>query len=105
MAYHVKISHGSAYEIIHNRLGFHKVYAIWVKKQLTEEHRHNRVATCQCLLGCYANEGEAFMKQIVTGDETCIHHFESESKLQSMEWKHPEFLVKKKLKSNPLQER
>ena len=32
MANHFEISHGSAYDIIHNRLGFRKVYARWVPK-------------------------------------------------------------------------
>jgi len=60
VANHFEISHGSAYDIIHNRLGFCKVCARWVPKQLTEEHRNNRVAICQHLLDRYANEGEAF---------------------------------------------
>ncbi|PNF18223.1 hypothetical protein B7P43_G17755 [Cryptotermes secundus] len=32
---YLQIRHGSASEIIHNRLGFHKVCARWVPKQLT----------------------------------------------------------------------
>ena len=58
---HFEISHGSAYDIIHNRLGFHKVCARWVPKQLTKEQKNNRVAICQHLLDRYANEGEAFL--------------------------------------------
>ena len=92
----LKISHGSAYDIIHNRLGFRKVCARCVPKQLTEEHRKNRVAFCQRLLDRYANEGEAFLTRIVTGDETWVHHLAPESKRHSMEWKHPGSPVKKK---------
>ena len=29
-----------------------------------------------------------FVKRIVTGDETWIHHYDPESKQQSMQWKH-----------------
>ena len=29
-----------------------------------------------------------FLKHIVTGDETWIHHYDPESKQQSMQWKH-----------------
>jgi hypothetical protein len=36
---HLQISHGSAYENIHSRLGFHKVRARWVPKQLTALHK------------------------------------------------------------------
>ena len=89
VANHFEISHGSAYDIIHNRLGFRKVCARWVPKELTEEQKNNRVAICQCLLDRYANKGEAFLTRIVTGDETRVHHFAPESKRQSMEWKHP----------------
>jgi hypothetical protein len=59
---HLQISHGSAYDIIHNRLGFCKVCARWVPKQLTEEHKNNHVVIFQCLLDCCAKEGEAFSK-------------------------------------------
>ena len=97
---HFEISHGSAYDIIHNRLGFRKVCAGWVPKELTEEHRNNRVAICERLLDRYANEGEAFLTQIVTGDETWVHHFAPESKRQSMEWKYPGSPVKKKIQES-----
>jgi hypothetical protein len=41
------------------------------------------------LLSRYKAGGESFLAQIVTGDETWIHHFELESKRQSLEWHHP----------------
>ncbi|PNF13580.1 hypothetical protein B7P43_G18274 [Cryptotermes secundus] len=47
VANHLKISHGSAYEIIHNRLGFHKVCARWVPKQLTVLHKQTHLDICQ----------------------------------------------------------
>ena len=75
---HFEISHGSAYDIIHNRLGFRKVCAGWVPKQLTEEQKNNHVAICQRLLDRYANNGEAFLTRIVTGDETWVHHYAPE---------------------------
>ena len=42
-----------------------------------------------------------FLQQIVTGDETWIHHYEPESKRQSMQWKHPSSPVAKKFKTQP----
>jgi hypothetical protein len=42
-----------------------------------------------------------FLEKIVTKDETCIHHYEPESKRQSMEWKHPHLPTKKKFKMHP----
>ena len=100
VANNFEISHGSAYDI-HNRFGFRKVCARWVPKELTEEHRNNRLAICQRLLDRHANEGEAFLTRIATGDETWVHRFAPESKRQSMEWKHPGSAVKKKVKSQP----
>jgi len=61
LANHFEISHDSAYDIIHNRLGFRKVCARWVPKQLTKEQKNNHVAICQCLLDRYAKEGKAFL--------------------------------------------
>jgi len=99
VANHFEISHCSAYDIIHNRLGFRKVCARWVPKELTEEQKNNRVAICQRLLDRYAKEGEAFLTRIIAGDETWVHHFAPETKRQTMEWKHPGSPVKKKFKS------
>ena len=101
VAYCLQISHGSAYEIIHNRLGFNKVCARWVPKQLTQLHKQQRLDICQKHLDRYGNERDVFLNRIVTGDETWVHHYEPESKRQSMEWKHPNSPCKKKFKSQP----
>jgi hypothetical protein len=39
--------------------------------------------------------------RIVTADETWVHHYESESKAQSMSWKRPTSPVAKKFKNQP----
>jgi len=39
VANRLQISHGSAYEIIHKKLGYHKVCARWFPKQLTMLHK------------------------------------------------------------------
>ena len=95
------ISHGSAYQIIHEELRFHKLCARWVPRELTAEHKHKSVEICQCLLDRYYNQGEEFLSRIVTGDETWAHHYEPESKTQSMEWKHPGSPAKKEFKTQP----
>ena len=56
--------------------------------QLTEEHKCKHLEVCQQLLNRYNNEGEDFLKRIVTGGETWIYNYEPESKRQGMEWKH-----------------
>jgi hypothetical protein len=74
VVYHLLISQGSVHEIIHNRLGFHKVCARWVPKQLTEEHKRSRLTICQRLLNRYRLECDAFLRRIITADETWIDH-------------------------------
>jgi uncharacterized damage-inducible protein DinB len=95
----LQISHGSAYEIIHNRLGFHKVYSRWVPKQLTVLHKEIRLDICQQQLDRYGKECDAFLDKIISGDETWINHCKLESIQESMEWKHPQSSSKKKFKS------
>ena len=79
LAHSLLISHGSAQEIIHEILGYRKVSARWVPRQLTEEHKPRRVEICQTLLN-YNNESEEFLSRMVTGDETWVHHYSPESK-------------------------
>jgi hypothetical protein len=42
-----------------------------------------------------------FLERIITADETWVHHYEPESKAQSMAWKRPTSPVAKKFKSQP----
>ena len=88
VAHVLQISHGLAYEVMHNNLGFHKVCARWVPKQLTGVH-----------LDRYGNERDIFLDRIITDDETWVHHYEPESKRQSMECKHPQSPCKKQFKT------
>ncbi|KAJ8892969.1 hypothetical protein PR048_005550 [Dryococelus australis] len=50
------------------------------------------------LLQRFNAEGEEFLAEIVTGDETCVHCFEPDSKRQSMEWHYIMSLTKKNAK-------
>jgi histone-lysine N-methyltransferase SETMAR len=101
VANRLQVSHGSAYEIIHNILGFSKVCARWFHKQLTMLHKQTRLEFCQQNLEHYDKEGEAFLDRIINGAETWVCHHEQECKRQSMEWKLPQSPVRKKFKSQP----
>jgi hypothetical protein len=46
-------------------------------------------------------EGDNFLSTIVTGFETWFHHFEPETKRQSIEWHHTTTPQKKKFKTIP----
>ncbi|GFN86338.1 histone-lysine N-methyltransferase SETMAR [Plakobranchus ocellatus] len=43
---------------------------------------------CTQLLERNNAEGEAFLQRILTGDKSWVHHFDSECKAQSMEYRH-----------------
>jgi hypothetical protein len=52
-------------------MGFIKVCARWVPKQLTEEHKGNSLTAYPGLLNYYRDEGDIyFLRRIFTGDET-----------------------------------
>ena len=93
----VGVSHGSAVNIV-NELGFAKVCARWVPRQLLDFHKQARFEACSELIECHKSD-KTFLSRIVTGDETWVHHYESESKRSSMEWRHPTSPRVKKFKS------
>jgi hypothetical protein len=75
----MNISCGSAYSNIHKDLGYHKICARWVPKQLKDEHKWAHMETCMQFLQQYC-EGEAFLQWILLGNETLMHHYEPVSK-------------------------
>ena len=75
----LNVSVGSAYSLIHDSLKFSKVCSRWVPKELTEERKCKHLDICSRNLACYREEGKNFLQQIVTDDETWIHHYKSES--------------------------
>jgi len=58
-----------------------------VPKQVVDEHEQ-MLETCMQFLQCYCENGETFLQQSVTSDETWVHHNEPACNCQSMEWKH-----------------
>ena len=50
------------------------------------------------LMSCYEDDPGDFIKRVVTQDETWVHHFDPESKMQSKQWKHPGSPPPKKFK-------
>ena len=76
------------HDIVTHLLGYRKVSAPWVPRQLTLEMKTQRKEMCIHLLKRYNKEGEDFLERVVTGDELWVHHFNLESKVQSMEYRH-----------------
>lgn len=94
----LEISHGSVSNIIHDILKYHKVSSRWVPRQLTDDLKQNRVLISQAHLSRFKKEKNDFLYNIITCDETWLHHFEPESKKQSMEWRHTSSPRPKKFK-------
>ena len=91
------VSARSAVKIM-NTLGYSKVCARWIPRQLTEAHKQSRLEACSELLE-YCHSEKTFLQRIVIGDETSVLHFKTESKRASMEWRHPTSPRSKKFKS------
>jgi len=94
------IGHSAVQEMIES-LSYRKVCARWVPQLLTKDHKGQRKAITSELLQRYQHEGDDFLLCIVIGDESCFHHFEPETKRQSMEWHHLHSPSKKKAKTVP----
>ena len=76
------------YEIVTKHLQYRKICARWVPRMLTDAQKAARMGAALIFLERYERDGNAFLDQIVTGDETWISHNTPTSKRQSMEWHH-----------------
>jgi hypothetical protein len=83
LANELSVSKGSVKNIT-DAIGYAKVCARWVPRSPTNDHITVRKELCSDLLSRYEADGGIFLSQIVTGDETWIHHFEPETKRRSM---------------------
>ncbi|GFS00700.1 histone-lysine n-methyltransferase setmar-like protein [Elysia marginata] len=91
--------------IITDILGYRKVSARWVPQMLTDEMKMQRKTTCAEVLKYYKEEGEVLIQRIVTGDESWVHHCDSESKRQSVQYRHKSSLLRGNSKLLPLPEK
>ena len=95
------ISNGSVYTIIHEHLGMSKVSARWVPRNLNMQDGQQRVEPSQELLEVYNANSEDFHTRFVTGNETWLHHWDPDTKKESMQWKHPGSPPPKKFRAQP----
>ena len=93
------ISNGSVYTIIHEHLGMSKVSARWVPRNLNMQDRQQRVESSQERLEVY--NPEDFHTRLVTGDETWLHHWDPDTKKESMQRKCPGSPPPKKFRTQP----
>jgi hypothetical protein len=57
-------------------LQYQEVCARWVPRMLTAEMKALRGEICQQILSHYENKDEEFFHNMVTADETWVHHYE-----------------------------
>ena len=61
----------------------------------------HRKTVAQELLNRYRLEGDDFLKNTATGDESWVHHYDPENKRYSTEYRHPGSLSVQKFKTVP----
>ena len=83
----VNILTGSASTILNEKLDVKKVFSKWVPRLLIMEQKQQRVDDSESCLSLFTRNKQDFLRRYVTMDETWIHHFTSESKRQSAEWR------------------
>ena len=91
----------TVYQIVSDDLGMKMVSARWVPRMLTDEQKQNRVDVCTDLLCHLQAQPQIFLNRIVMQDDSWVHHFDPETKRQSMVWKHASSPTSKKFKVTP----
>jgi len=74
--------------IINEDLDMRKLSAKWVPKCLKVDQKRQRCQWSEQLLKYFRRDPDAFLSEMVTMDETWLHHYDPETKQQSMEWRH-----------------
>jgi len=95
------ISVGSVATILHEHLGLSKVCARWVPRMLTAEMKQHRMQIAEENLEAMNRSWDVFKQRFLTGDETWIHHYDPESKQESMQWKHADSPTPVKFRTTP----
>ena len=78
-----------------------KVSARWVPRMLTDAQKQTRLNISKTSLELFQRDPDLFLARFVTMDETWLHHYDPETKRQSMAWKRPSSPTPKKFKTQP----
>jgi len=101
IATEVGVSYGSVLNILLEHSGLSNVHARWVSCFLTPVQKTFWVETCSELLAIYSATPDNVLSRIITGDETWIHHWDSDTKQESMQWKHVNSPLPRKFRTQP----
>ncbi|UYV64708.1 hypothetical protein LAZ67_3001722 [Cordylochernes scorpioides] len=99
IADNLNISYGTVHTIIKEQLQFRKICCRWIPHFLNLDQKLNRIQVSKALLKRYEEEGDHFLDQIVTGDESWCYHYDPSTKRASMEWKRGDSPRQKKIRS------
>ena len=80
------IHSSSVLKILRERLGLCKIWAHWVPHLLIDEQKQSRVRLASQVIEKYDKCHPRCLEEIVTGDETWIYHFQSDSKAKNKVW-------------------
>ncbi|XP_067665195.1 histone-lysine N-methyltransferase SETMAR-like [Haliotis asinina] len=99
LEYATGLPYGSIHNVLHDNLHMSKVCARWVPRMLSDDMKLSRVNISGAKLTHYHANPEDFHFRNVTCDETWLHHYDPESKQESVESKRVTSPRTKKFKS------
>lgn len=97
----VNISYERVHNILHEHLDMKKLSAKWVPRLLTIDQKRNREVISKQCLDIYQRNPDEFLRRFITVDETWIHHYTPETKIQSKQWIEAGSNAPKKAKVTP----
>jgi len=101
IATEVGILYGSVLNTLHEHLGLSKVRATWVPCFSDTRSEVISGGTCSELLAIYSATPDNVLSHLITDDETWIHHWYPDRKLQSLQWKHVNCFPPRKFRTQP----
>ncbi|XP_015905527.1 protein GVQW3-like [Parasteatoda tepidariorum] len=82
----LNIAYGSVQDILANDLGFRRVAAKLVPKDLNFIQKRNCVDVAKDMI-CEAESDPTFIRRIITGDETWVYEYDTQSRHQVSGWR------------------
>jgi hypothetical protein len=84
----VGIGYGTCQRILTKELGMHRVTDKFVPQILTADQKHQSVDVCTEICQLASND-ENFLSEVITGDESWVYIYNTQTKQQSLQWENP----------------
>jgi len=88
LAEDLNIAYGSVQDIVVGDLGLRRVAAKLVPRDLNFTQKRDRVDIAKDMIS-KAESDPTFIKRIITGDETWVYEYDTQSRHQASEWRAP----------------